>query len=160
MKKLLYIAIFGFLTFFISSCRDKEECIDDCGTFQTCVEGECKCPENMFTIDEKCITKRENYFIGVLECGCLNDIIMSLALEESNLYQVLDGTGSKTGDLHSMGNDKYSFTMGKGCIFDKGNSNFIDFTLEKVDENNLLVKARWWSIELGTLSECSSIFAR
>lgn len=158
MKYKIEITTFLLLIFIAFSCNDKEmPCEESCGWQQDCIDGNCECPEGYYKIEEQCKEKRDGYFFGNLNCGCFGDFIISLSLEEMDMLQLID-SGSSTTNFTYSDESIFKATFPKSCILEDDNSQFVDFTIEKLSDLEIKVQTRWWNIENGTLAECESTF--
>lgn len=154
-----YSLVFLTLLLLISCNSEEEVCAELCGPLQSCVDGDCVCPEAYYQMGRICSEKRPNDFFGKLECGCLDEMVLNTAgLQQDRLGFRADFGSGLISPVTALDDGSYQASMQKGCSFDDGVSFFVDFTLKEINENELHVHARWWNLEVGALEECESIF--
>ncbi len=161
LKNIIFLAL---VTLLLSACKKEvdEICVETCGWQQDCVNGECECPEGYYKIENSCEEIRENYFFGKLDCTCFDDFIIDLSFIPIGSIQYIWAGGSPMTELSSSNENVFKatffFSFGEGCNFNGVLAEFVDFTVERLNDDEVNVHARWWTIADGTLAECESVF--
>lgn len=112
----------------------------------------------MVQVNGNCILNLEGSYSGTFDCGCYNDLIITI-FENQGLVGLYEGSGVFSTQLEKTGEDTYYFFFMKDCEWNGVKTEFVQFEMEVVEEGELWVTAKWTKhLGFEVVYECSGLF--